>query len=170
MMRSALATVTQRRGNRSRSTSLSSVPPAKTSGEYDRGLATLAASIIYKSPLPSQAGLPIYIVNAAAFPDAYEVDYNALLPYVLARLPEEDELISGTEYEIIFFAGGQPDGATTEKSKGRALVGTFKHTKCSAAPRGRSCRSCILYTHGHGCACLSTSLELSSRQSSGGRS
>jgi Rho GTPase-activating protein 1 len=118
MMRSALATVTQRRGNRSRSTSLSSVPPAKTSGEYDRGLATLAASIIYKSPLPSQAGLPIYIVNAAAFPDAYEVDYNALLPYVLARLPEEDELISGTEYEIIFFAGGQPDGATTEKKQG----------------------------------------------------
>jgi Rho GTPase-activating protein 1 len=118
MMRSALATVTQRRGNRSRSTSLSSVPPAKTSGEYDRVLATLAASIIYKSPLPSQAGLPIYIVNAAAFPDAYEVDYNALLPYVLARLPEEDELISGTEYEIIFFAGGQPDGATTEKKQG----------------------------------------------------
>ena len=118
MMRSALATVTQRRGNRSRSTSLSSVPPAKTSGDFDRGLATLAASIIYKSPLPSQAGLPIYIVNAAAFPDAYEVDYNALLPYVLARLPEEDELISGTEYEIIFFAGGQPDGATTEKKQG----------------------------------------------------
>jgi Rho GTPase-activating protein 1 len=118
MMRSALATVTQRRGNRSRSTSLSSVPPAKNSGDFDRGLATLAASIIYKSPLPSQAGLPIYIVNAAAFPDAYEVDYNALLPYVLARLPEEDELISGTEYEIIFFAGGQPDGATTEKKQG----------------------------------------------------
>lgn len=118
MMRSALATVTQRRGNRSRSGSLSSVPPAKTSGDFDRGLATLAASIIYKSPLPSQAGLPIYIVNAAAFPDAYEVDYNALLPYVLARLPEEDELISGTEYEIIFFAGGQPDGATTEKKQG----------------------------------------------------
>jgi Rho GTPase-activating protein 1 len=118
MMRSALATVTQRRANRSRSTSLSSVPPAKTSGDFDRGLATLAASIIYKSPLPSQAGLPIYIVNAAAFPDAYEVDYNALLPYVLARLPEEDELISGTEYEIIFFAGGQPDGATTEKKQG----------------------------------------------------
>jgi Rho GTPase-activating protein 1 len=117
-MRSALATVTQRRGNRSRSTSLSSVPPAKTSGDFDRGLATLAASIIYRSPLPSQAGLPIYIVNAAAFPDAYEVDYNSLLPYVLARLPDEDELISGTEYEIIFFAGGQPDGATTEKKQG----------------------------------------------------
>lgn len=117
-MRSALASVTQRRGNRSRSASLSSVPPAKTSGDFDRGLANLAASIIYKSPLPSQAGLPTYIVNAAAFPDADEVDYNALLPYVLARLPEEDELISGTEYEIIFFAGGQPDGATTEKKQG----------------------------------------------------
>jgi Rho GTPase-activating protein 1 len=117
-MRSALATVTQRRGNRSRSTSLSSVPPARTSSDFDHELATLAASIIYKSPLPSQAGLPTYIVNAAAFPDAYEVDYNALLPYVLARLPDEDELISGTEYEIIFFAGGQAEGATTEKKQG----------------------------------------------------
>jgi len=117
-MRSALATVTQRRGNRSRSTSLSSVPPARSSSDFDHELATLAASIIYKSPLPSQAGLPTYVVNAAAFPDAYEVDYNALLPYVLARLPEEDELISGTEYEIIFFAGGQADGATTEKKQG----------------------------------------------------
>lgn len=117
-MRSALATVTQRRGNRSRSTSLSSVPPARTSTDFDHELASLAASIIYKSPLPSQAGLPTYIVNAAAFPDAYEVDYNALLPYVLARLPDEDELISGTEYEIIFFAGGQAEGATTEKKQG----------------------------------------------------
>jgi Rho GTPase-activating protein 1 len=117
-MRSALATVTQRRGNRSRSTSLSSVPPARSSTDFDHELAALAASIIYKSPLPSQAGLPTYIVNAAAFPDAYEVDYNALLPYVLARLPDEDELISGTEYEIIFFAGGQAEGATTEKKQG----------------------------------------------------
>lgn len=118
-MRSALASVTQRRGgNRSRSASLSTVPPAQDSNDYDRGLASLAASIIYKSPLPSQAGLPTYVVNAAAFPDAYEVDYNSLLPYVLARLPEEDELISGTEYEIIFFAGGQPEGATTEKKQG----------------------------------------------------
>lgn len=117
-MRSALATVTQRRGNRSRSTSLSSVPPSRASSDFDHELTTLAASIIYKSPLPSQAGLPTYIVNAAAFPDAYDVDYNALLPYVLARLPDEDELISGTEYEIIFFAGGQADGATTEKKQG----------------------------------------------------
>ncbi|KAM0715626.1 hypothetical protein Q7P37_009124 [Cladosporium fusiforme] len=117
-MRSALASVTQRRGGRSRSNSLNTVPPARASSDFDHHLADLAASIIYKSPLPSQAGLPIYIVNAAAFPDAYEVDYNSLLPYVLARLPDEDELISGTEYEIIFFAGGQPEGATTEKKQG----------------------------------------------------
>lgn len=116
-MRSALASVTQRRG-RSRSNSLNTVPPARSSDEFDPQLAALAASIIYKSPLPSQAGLPLYIVNAAAFPDSYEVDYDSLLPYVLARLPEEDELISGTEYEIIFFAGGQPEGATTEKKQG----------------------------------------------------
>lgn len=117
-MRSALASVTQRRGNRSRSNSLNTVPPARSSTDFDHDLANLATSIIYKSPLPSEAGLPTYIVNAAAFPDAYEVDYNALLPYVLARLPDEDELISGTEYEIIFFAGGQPEGATTEKKQG----------------------------------------------------
>lgn len=117
-MRSALASVTHRRGARSRSNSLTTVPPAQNSTDFDPQLASLAASIIYKSPLPSEAGLPVYIVNAAAFPDASEVDYNSLLPYVLARLPEEDELISGTEYEIIFFAGGQPEGATTEKKQG----------------------------------------------------
>ena len=123
-MRSALATVAQRtRGNRQRqrSTSLSTVPPARNSGDYLPELAATAASIIYRSPLPSQSGLPLYIVNAAAFPDAFEVDYDSLLPYVLARLPGEDELLSGTEYEVIFFAGGQPDSATTEKKQGPGI-------------------------------------------------
>lgn len=121
-MRSALATVAQRsRGNRQRSTSLSTVPPARNSGDYLPELAAIAASIIYRSPLPSQSGLPVYIVNAAAFPDAFEVDYDSLLPYVLARLPGEDELLSGTEYEVIFFAGGQPEGATTEKKQGPGI-------------------------------------------------
>ena len=123
-MRSALAHVAgqaQRRAGRQRSASLSTVPPAETDDEYLPGLAAVAASILYKSPLPSKDGRPVYILNAAAFPDAYEVDYDSLLSYVLARLPGEEELLSGTEYEIIFFAGGQPDGATTEKKQGPGM-------------------------------------------------
>ncbi|KAI7153405.1 Rho GTPase activation protein [Hortaea werneckii] len=121
-MRSALnLAATRSRGGRSRSTSLSTVPPAEHSDEWDPALAAIAASILYRSPLPSREGRPVYILNAAAFPDAFEVDYDTLLSYVLARLPEEDELLSGTEYEIIFFAGGQPEGATSEKKNGPGI-------------------------------------------------
>ena len=120
-MRSALAAAAQRRAGRSRSTSLSTVPPAETSSEYLPELAAIAASILYRSPLPSREGRPVYILNAAAFPDAFEVDYDSLLSYVLARLPGEDELLSGTEYEVIFFAGGQPEGATSEKKQGPGM-------------------------------------------------
>ncbi|KAK5127423.1 hypothetical protein LTR85_006762 [Meristemomyces frigidus] len=120
-MRSALAAAAQRRAGRSRSTSLSTVPPQETSAEFLPELAAIAASILYRSPLPSREGRPVYILNAAAFPDAYEVDYDSLLSYVLARLPGEDELLSGTEYEVIFFAGGQPEGATTEKKQGPGM-------------------------------------------------
>ncbi|KAJ9619650.1 hypothetical protein H2203_008432 [Taxawa tesnikishii (nom. ined.)] len=97
---------------------LNTVPPPRSSSDYLAGYESIAASILYRSPLPSQSGLPIYILNAAAFPDAFEVDYDALLPYVLARLPGEEELIAGAEYEIIFFAGGQPESATSEKKTG----------------------------------------------------
>lgn len=118
-MRTALATVANRRAGRQRSASvLAAVPPAQDSDEYIPELAACAASIVYKSPLPSPDGHPIFIINAAALPDTYEVDYDSLLPYVLARLPDEDDLIHGTEYEIIFFAGGQPESATTEKKQG----------------------------------------------------
>lgn len=122
-MRSALAHAAgaHRRAGRQRSTSLSTVPPAETDDEYDPVLAAVAASILYRSPLPSKGGRPLYVLNAAAFPDAFEVDYDSLLSYVLARLPGEDELLSGTEYEIIFFAGGQPEGATTEKKQGPGM-------------------------------------------------
>ncbi|KAK4549793.1 hypothetical protein LTR36_005094 [Oleoguttula mirabilis] len=120
-MRSALAAAAQRRVGRSRSTSLSTVPPQETSAEFVPELAAIAASILYRSPLPSREGRPVYILNAAAFPDAFETDYDSLLSYVLARLPGEDELLSGTEYEIIFFAGGQPEGATTEKKQGPGM-------------------------------------------------
>jgi Rho GTPase-activating protein 1 len=110
-----------RGATRLRSTSLSAVPPPRTSSEYINDYADTAASILYRSPLASESGLPVYILNAAAFPDAFEVDYDALLPYVLARLPGEEELIAGEEYEIVFFAGGQAESATSEKKTGPGM-------------------------------------------------
>ncbi|KAI5195286.1 hypothetical protein AUEXF2481DRAFT_24475 [Aureobasidium subglaciale EXF-2481] len=110
-----------RGATRLRSTSLSAVPPPQHSSDYIHDYAETAASILYRSPLPSESGLPVYILNAAAFPDAFEVDYDALLPYVLARLPGEEELIAGEEYEVVFFAGGQPESATLEKKNGPGM-------------------------------------------------
>ncbi|KAI5202374.1 hypothetical protein E4T39_04823 [Aureobasidium subglaciale] len=110
-----------RGATRLRSTSLSAVPPPQHSSDYIHDYAEIAASILYRSPLPSESGLPVYILNAAAFPDAFEVDYDALLPYVLARLPGEEELIAGEEYEVVFFAGGQPESATSEKKNGPGI-------------------------------------------------
>ncbi|KAB2574907.1 hypothetical protein BFW01_g8011 [Lasiodiplodia theobromae] len=104
------AQIAQRAG-RLRSTSLSAVPPPRTSADYDHDLARVAASILYRTPVPSDSGLPIYILNAAALPDVDEADFDSLLPYVLARLPGEEELLSGTEYEVIFFAGGDAERA-----------------------------------------------------------
>lgn len=109
---------------RTSSISLSAIPPPPTSTEYSTSLANLATHILYRSPLPSQNDLPIFILNAAAFPDAKKVDYDALLPYVLARLPDEDELIAGQGYEIVFFAGTKGNGATAAK-KGRPGWGWF---------------------------------------------
>lgn len=124
-MRSAIAhaaVAAQRtQKGRQRSKSLSTIPPSETSEDYLPHLAAIAASILYRSPLPSRQGRPIYVLNAAAFPDAFEVDYDTLLSYVLARLPGEDELLSGTEYEIVFLAGGQPDNATSEKKAGPGM-------------------------------------------------
>lgn len=111
-MRSQIA---QRFRSRSRAASLSAVPPPKDSPYYLPDLAKIAKRILYRSPIPSQQGLPIYILNAAAFPDAFEIDYDSLLPYVLERLPREDELLDGRSYEIVFFAGGPSEGATTSK-------------------------------------------------------
>ncbi|KAH0555844.1 hypothetical protein GP486_006209 [Trichoglossum hirsutum] len=109
---------------RLRRNSLSSVPPLRSSPEYSTILANLSAHILYRSPLPSQSNLPIFVLNAAAFPDAKEVDYDALLPYVLSRLPGEEELIGGKGYEVVFLAGGGDDGTTTTK-KGRPGWGWF---------------------------------------------
>ena len=103
---------------RSNSTPLKSVPPAPTSSDYSTALANLAARIIYRSPLPSQNDLPVFILNGAAFPDAKTTDYDTLLPYVLSRLPDDEELIGGHGYEVIFFAGAGGNAATQTK-KGR---------------------------------------------------
>ncbi|KAI9867298.1 MAG: hypothetical protein M1813_009576 [Trichoglossum hirsutum] len=109
---------------RLRRNSLTSVPPQPSSPDYSTILANLSAHILYRSPLPSQSNLPIFVLNAAAFPDAKEVDYDALLPYVLSRLPGEEELIGGKGYEVLFLAGGGDDGTTTTK-KGRPGWGWF---------------------------------------------
>ena len=91
---------------RSNSLPLNTIPPTHTSKEYSPELSALATRILYRSPLPSPTDLPVFILNSAAFPDAKQDYYDELLPYVLARLPGEEELIGGQEYEIIFFAGG----------------------------------------------------------------
>ena len=103
---------------RSNSVPLNSVPPAPTSDDYSATLANLAARIIYHSPLPSQHDLPVFVLNGAALPDAKTTDYDALLPYVLSRLPDDEELIGGLGYEVVFFAGAGGNAATQTK-KGR---------------------------------------------------
>ena len=103
------------RNQPSQRSSLSAIPPSPSSKEFSTALADIATHILYRSPLSSQKDLPIFILNAAAFPDAKAVDYDYLLPYVLARLPDEDELIGGQGYEIVFFAGDRGNGVTTAK-------------------------------------------------------
>ena len=103
--------------NRLRSSSLAAVPPSRQSAAYSTDLAKIAASILYRSPLPSNEGRPVWVLNAAALPDSQEADYDNLLPYVLSRLPEEDELLSGFEYEVVFFAGDGDGSATSRKHR-----------------------------------------------------
>ena len=110
---------------RSNSIPLSSVTPPITSTEYSIPLANLAARILYRSPLPSQNDLPIFILNAAAFPDARTTDYDALLPYVLNRLPDNEELIGGHGYEVVFFAGGEGRNEALQNKKARPGWGWF---------------------------------------------
>lgn len=103
--------------NRLRSSSLSAVPPPRQSSNYSTDMAKAATSILYRSPIPSREGRPVFILNAAAMPDTHETDFDSLLPYVLARLPEEDDLLKGYEYEVVFFAGDGDTGATTKKHR-----------------------------------------------------
>ena len=108
-------------------TLLSAVPPSPHSKDYSCELANLATRILYRSPLPSQHDLPVFVLSAEALPDTKEVDFDALLPYILARLPSEEELIGGHGYEVIFFAGGKGHGTTTAR-KGRPGWGWFLQT------------------------------------------
>lgn len=101
--------------NRARARSLTTVVPPQESEAYSQEMAKVAASVLYKSPIPSKSGHAIYILNAAALPDTGDVEYDTLLPYLLARLPGEDDLVSGTEYEVIFFAGSGAETTTLSK-------------------------------------------------------
>ncbi|KAF2833746.1 hypothetical protein CC86DRAFT_279446 [Ophiobolus disseminans] len=103
--------------NRLRSSSLSAVPPPRQSSDYSTDMAKAATSILYRSPIPSKEGRPVFILNAAAMPDTHDTDFDSLLPYVLARLPEEDDLLKGYEYEVVFFAGDGDGGATSKKHR-----------------------------------------------------
>jgi Rho GTPase-activating protein 1 len=110
---------------RARARSLVAIPPSQASAEYSAPLAKAAASILYKSPIPSPSGHAVYVLNAAALPDAAEVDYDTLLPYVLARLPGEDDLVNGAEYEVVFFAGAGATESVTAAKKARPGWGWF---------------------------------------------
>ena len=99
---------------RLRGNSLSTVAPSPTSPDFNTDLAAAAARMVYRSPLPSANDLPVYILDAAAFPDTKDADYDRLLPYVLARFPDEPTLIGGRGYEVVFFAGGaEPRGVSS---------------------------------------------------------
>ena len=88
------------------------------SGDYSSDLALLASRMLYKSPFPSPDDLPIYVMDSAAFPDTHDISYDALLPYVLARLPSDEELIGGRGYEVVFFAGGAERSASGSGENG----------------------------------------------------
>ncbi|KAI4245137.1 MAG: hypothetical protein L6R40_002736 [Gallowayella cf. fulva] len=88
-------------------------PPPPSSPHHSAALASLASRILYPNPLPSSTThLPLYILNSAAFPDARQTSYDDLVPYVLARLPAEDDLLAGQQYEILFFAKASADDAS----------------------------------------------------------
>ncbi|KAI5784716.1 hypothetical protein EDC01DRAFT_207125 [Geopyxis carbonaria] len=117
--------------SRSSSTGAASPPPplarapALSDPAYDDELATLAGRILFRSGRDPVSGGPLLILSAAAFPDASVVDYNKLLPYVLANLPGDDEL-GGMEdsgmrggYSVVFFAGGAAAGAAKNEKGNR---------------------------------------------------
>jgi hypothetical protein len=102
---------------------------------YDPVLAQMASKILYRSGRCPVSGGPLLVLCAAAFPDAGEVDYNALLPYVLSNLPGDEELMGEQDgYSVVFFAGGseKKEGQTVGRPTWKwtlqayTLVGVFK--------------------------------------------
>lgn len=122
--------------------SLNSQPPPPSSAHYSLPLASLAARILFKSPLPSRHNRPVYVLDAAAFPDAKFVDYDALFPYVLARLPAEEELIIGDGYEVVFFAGGAgaPESENHGGRKGNTVASNGANGGDAGMRRSRKSR------------------------------
>ncbi|KAL8996988.1 MAG: hypothetical protein Q9169_003639 [Polycauliona sp. 2 TL-2023] len=95
-------------------------PPPPSSPDYSLPLANLASRILYPNPLPSSSTHhPLYILNSAAFPDAREISYDDLVPYVLSRLPAEDDLLAGQQYEILFFAKASADDVGKSAKDGK---------------------------------------------------
>ena len=84
--------------------------PQPDDPSYNRELAALAAKILYRSGTDPVSGGPVLVLVAGAFPDSNNVDYTALLPYVLSNLPSDEELANSEEgregYSVVFFAGG----------------------------------------------------------------
>jgi Rho GTPase-activating protein 1 len=92
---------------------------------YDPALAALAGSILYRSGYDHESGGPLLILCAASFPDAKQVDYNKLLPYVLSIIPSDDELgpeEQGGSYSVVFFSGGGGMPGTGGTNNGGASV------------------------------------------------
>ncbi|KAL8711562.1 MAG: hypothetical protein Q9220_003972 [cf. Caloplaca sp. 1 TL-2023] len=98
-------------------------PPPPSSPHYSPALAKLASRILCPNPLPSHtSNLPLYILNAAAFPDSRDTSYDDLVTYILARLPNDDSLIAGLQYEVLFFAKAE-DELGKGKERKRKLPG-----------------------------------------------
>ncbi|KAI5810432.1 hypothetical protein BZA77DRAFT_327974 [Pyronema omphalodes] len=106
---------------------------------YDPALAQMASKILYRSGRCPVSSGPLLVLCAAAFPDAAETDYNALLPYVLSNLPGDEELMGEQDgYSVVFFAGG------SEKKEGQtAGRPTWKWTLQAYTLLGRAVRKKI---------------------------
>ncbi|KAI5840818.1 hypothetical protein DFP73DRAFT_482301 [Morchella snyderi] len=92
---------------------------------YDAALAALAGRILYRSGYDHESGGPLLVLCAASFPDAKQVDYNKLLPYVLGIIPSDDELgpeEHGGSYSVVFFSGGGGMPGTGGTNNGGASV------------------------------------------------
>lgn len=92
---------------------------------YDAGLAALAGRILYRSGYDHESGGPLLVLCAASFPDARQVDYNKLLPYVLGIIPSDEELGPeelGGSYSVVFFSGGGGMPGTGGTNNGGASV------------------------------------------------